>query len=237
MARRDVYSQATNYDEMVNEMDAIDNMLRQLGLDKRFVRRTKKVDGKMVYYFTDLNTYKDYNTVSEIYAAINAAKNDFRTTARSRTKNVDPNSAPVTVKKGASVGKNDSGYSNANVYKTGQLRSEYNTKIKQYNNKRGATVLALTPDTSSSKVYMYIDPNGHYMECETFESAKNWADQDIIVVNGKPLDRNVYNKKYGGVKMSAINDDLDAKDYICHALSDDYFTSMTVDEFRNFFNS
>lgn len=29
----------------------------------------------------------------------------------------------------------------------------------------------------------------------------------------------------------------DAKDYICHALSDDYFTSMTVDEFRNFFNS
>lgn len=44
---------------------------------------------------------------------------------------------------------------------------------------------------------------------------------------------------YNELKNSFVrhSDDPDAKDYICHALSDDYFTSMTVDEFRNFFNS
>lgn len=220
------YSNANTYEEYLEEVQAIDAMLSKLGLEKRFTRRSKTVDGQTVYYFTDLDTHKDYTNLYDAKKAVEAAGRDFRSHSTSRQRNVDPNASPVTVSRGSRVGRSNDGYSNANMYKTGQLRNEYSTKIKQYNQRRGATVLALCRNASESKVYVYVNPNGAYLECDTFEDAKSLADQNVIVVNGKPWDKNGYNYASHSAESKIITD------FICHCLMDDDFMSTPISNFR-----
>lgn len=217
------YSNANTYEEYVSEVMAIEQMLKMYGMEKRFTLRSTVKNGRTLYYFTDLDTRKDYPNLAEARNAINAAKKDFRTNSTSRQRNVT--GSPVTVTKGARLkDKTDQSYANAKMLKVGQLRNEYAPKIKAYNSKRGATVLALSPSTSESTVYEFINPNGAYMEYETFERAKADADKNIIIVDGKPWDRNVYN--YAKHSAESIGDS------IYHCLIDEDFMNLRMSQLR-----
>lgn len=242
------YSNANDYDEYIMEANDIYEAFSKLGLEKRFVPRSIVVTDKngirkTAWLVYDTQTGKSYRNLKDAITVAKAIAKDFSKFGRSRSKNVDPNAAPVTVsKRGDPLAYTNDSYTKKNEANTKRLREEYSKKISAFNRQKSYNLLVLSENTSSTEIYVNLtNDRGTYRSTPfvTFENAVKYCNSDVIFVNGKPWDRTVYSysqtskKTQGNIKHS---DDLDAKDYICHALSDDYFTSMTVDEFRDFFN-
>lgn len=214
------YKEGTDYKEIKARLQL---QLDHLGYGKRFsVNFSTTFPGKekgnpyVEYTVYDNATGKSYDSIAEATKAIKSEKRSLT----SRTRNVGPNTSPVSVsKRGSGLGVRQigsaAGYTNVSSNEYGLQLNKAREQVRAFNAKYGKTLITIKNDPNYQTIFFVVNRKLYYDYSEAASAA--------VPRKGSYTARHF--------------DDLDAKDYICHALFDGYFTSMTVDEFRNFFNS